>query len=218
MKWLLSLSLVFVLVGSTSAATVKYSGIISEITLNAGNSSFFNLVEVGDTVKGNFFYSPNGVTDINDWDAVGQYIFTEFNSSFQLSIFDSSNNGEVLYNYSGRISYILTENNWVYTPNPNLYPTIDAFSPKGLLDNGSEVYLRYQNRNSNLDLITSDELPIEPLSFENYNYTTGSIVIPESLGQIEMDLTELTVIPIPSTLYLLISALLIFAIKKKSLK
>ncbi|MGQ7273986.1 PEP-CTERM sorting domain-containing protein [Marinobacter sp. V034] len=165
------------------ASTIDYSGIITSASGNIGSSSYFDKVEEGDIVVGSFNYDPSGVDDINDWDVVGQYMFTEINSSFSLSILDSSNSNSVLYNYSGYISMILTENNWEYTPKPGMYPVIDSYTVTGRLENGAEVVAGFQNRDVDLGLITSDELPDYPMSFEDYNYTFGSIQLPGIFGQ-----------------------------------
>ncbi|MEL0584427.1 MAG: hypothetical protein AAES65_06040 [Candidatus Thiodiazotropha sp. (ex. Lucinoma kazani)] len=192
------------------AATMKYTGIVTDYL---GSSSLYELVEAGDTIVGQFSYDPVGVLDAYpNNDMVGAYNFNESNSSFQFTVFDSSNSHAVLYQESGRLAYILAENNWEYTPNPSLYPIIDAFTPVGLLDSGSLVYLRYQNRDTNLDRITTDALPLLPLSFDNYNYHTGSISLPSGhLGSLSFDLTGLTPVPIPPAQILFISAIALLA-------
>jgi hypothetical protein len=201
MRILVFVSLFFIFISSASADNLKYSGVITDLSGNAHNSALYGLAEVGDIIEGFFSYNPAGVTDSNSWDVIGKYYFNETNSSITLIIRDSSNNGAALYEYSGRLSYILTENNWEYAG----YPVIDAFSPVGLLDNGSEVFLRYQNRDTNLDLITSDELPKMPLPFKDYNYTTGSITIPNTIGQVDFSITGLEPMNVVPPLFLLLS-------------
>ena len=214
------IGLFFIALGAYSnafATSITYSGVITELTGSVASSTLFGLAETGDTIVGNFSYNPMGVADAYPADdTVGSYNFNASNSSFSLTLLDSSNSNSVLYQYFGRIAYILTQNNWIYTPNPSLYPTIDAFTPVGLLDNGSLVYLRYQNRDTNLDLISTDALPTHPLSFDSFNYHTGSISPPSGYtGQISFDLTSLSALPSPPTPALLVIGLLFIHFRRK---
>jgi hypothetical protein len=202
-------------INPASAAILEYRGIITSMTGQTGDSALYGLAEVGDIVTGVFSYDPTGVTDTNSWDAVGNYTFNEFNSSLTLTILDVSDGGTVLYEYNGHLDHITTNNNWEYLPNPSLFPVIDSFVPVGILDTGSMIYLRYQNRDTNLDLITSDALPDFPLLFEDYNTTTGAINLPSGVGQIGLDLTGLTVVPLPPSLLFLLSGTILLAIGKR---
>lgn len=210
MKYTILICVLYGISSTTFAATIKYTGFVTDYSVPTGSDDLFGLVEIGDTVEGQFSYDHTSVVDAYpNNDMVGSYNFTESNSSFHLTVFDVSNSNDVLYQYHGRLAYILVENNWVYTPNPSLYPTIDSFTPVGLLDNGSLVYLRYQNRDTNLDLITTDALPSVPLSFDNYNYRTGTISLPTGyVGFVDFGLTGLTPVPIPAAAYLFGSGLL----------
>lgn len=209
MKKLLLLCIVLFSSANTFATTLKYTGVVTYASAPNAPSSIYDQIDAGDIIEGLFSYNPFGVTDASpNSDMVGSYNFNESNSRFQFSVFDSSNNNAILYQESGRLAYILTENNWQYTPNPSIYPTIDAFTPVGLLDDSALVYLRYQNRDNNLDLITTDELPLSPLAFNNYNYHEGRLSLPHGyLGEVDFNLTSLTPVPAPSTGSLMIIAL-----------
>lgn len=192
---------------NVQSALVHYTGIISDVPTGLLVGSVFESLETGDLIAGSFNYSSMDSTDSNDWDAVGKYFFNDVNSSFSLRAMDVSMNNDVIFGLNGHISYILTENDWQYTPNPSLYPTIDAYTPVARLENNSEVFFRLQNRNTNLDLITSDILPEFPMSIGNYNHVSGSITLPSQVGQIEFTPTSVSTVPLPGSLTLLIGGL-----------
>jgi len=216
MNRLYGILIIIILVSTnTNATTMSYSGVINNI--NYGQNPAYPLAEVGDIINGTFTYHPQGVSDSNSWDAVGEYYFNDQNSYFTIDIYDSSENGGLIYSQTGYLRKILTENNWQYTPNPSLYPTIDAFTPIALLGNGAEVFLRYQNRNTNLDVITSDELPLIPPLFDQFNYTTGSLAPANTIGQIDFSLTSLTPVPLPPSFVFLITGLIsIFSFRRRN--
>ena len=193
------------------SATIQYTGIITEFSGSTSSSSLAEGVEIGDIVVGRFSYDSSNIADSNDWDAVGWYSFDDQNSDYSLSILDTSSENNLLHHVEGHLSYILIEDNWQYKPNPDRYPTIDAYTPVALLDNGSEVYFRLQNRDTDLDLITSDELPDYPMNFNNYNHVSGSITLYNSIGQIEFTPTSVTVVPILPAFALLLSSLTMLA-------
>ncbi len=205
---------IFLLLASANihATIMTYSGVINNI--NFGQNGAYPLAEVGDVINGTFTYT-HGVSDSNSWDAVGEYYFNDQNSNFSFDIYDSSENGKLIYSQTGYLRKILIENNWQYTPNPSLYPTIDAFTPIAVLDNGAEVFLRYQNRDTNLDVIFSDVLPLIPPLFDQFNYTTGSLAPTNTIGQIDFSLTSLTPVPVPPSFIFLITGFIPFFMFKK---
>lgn len=205
------------------ASVIKYSGVITSDSGNIGSNPYFDEVEAGDVVIGEFSYDSHSVSDINDWDAVGQYMFTESNSNFSFSILDSSNNNSVLFSDSGYISMILAEDNWEYTPKPNMYPVIDAYTVTGKLASGAEIIAGFQNRNVDLDLITSDELPAAPMDFESYNYVFGSVQLPRVFGQFNYKPTDLSTVstsqvPEPSSIALFCAGSLFLVYRKRRVK
>lgn len=186
--------------GTAEAGFIEYAGTVSNLSGSSASHPNYDMVEVGDLITGTFSYDPSDSADSNPWDAVGRYGFDATNSSFSMSIYDVSDNNRLLYEYTGHLRYITTENNWQYAPNPSLFPTIDAYTPVALLENGSEVFLRFQNRDVDLDLISSDALPDVPLDFVDYNYRSASITLPTgNIGQIDFTPTYLAAAPIEET-------------------
>lgn len=207
MKIIFGVILLLTVSMSAHGSPVHYTGVISSLPTSSLDGSIFESLELGDQITGSFNYSSLDSTDSKDWDAVGKYSFNSLNSSFSMRALDVSMGNDVIFELNGYISYIVTENNWQYTPNPGLYPTIDAYTPVATLENGSNVYLRLQNRDTNLDLITSDMLPEYPMSIDNYNYLSGSITLPFQVGQIEFTPTSVTPVPLPGSLSLLVGGL-----------
>jgi hypothetical protein len=217
-KLLKGIAVSMLLTCNAHAGIFEYSGVVGELSGSASVSGLYGLVEVGDIVSGTFSYDVQGISDYIPWDAEGRYTFNETNSSFTLSIFDASEGNSLLYDYSGHLARIITNNNWEYRPDPRRFPTIDAFTPVARLDSGSEVFLRFQNRNTNLDLITTDELPSAPLDFDSYNYKSASITIPFVIGQVEFSPTSLNTVsvPLPPSISLMAIGLLILGRKRYS--
>ena len=199
------------------STTIEFKGVITELPWAFATSGQYEGVELGDIIKGSFTYDPNDSFDRNDWDAVGSYYYNNSNSSFSLSFYDVSNNNSLLYEYDGHINKITTFDDWEYTPSPGLYPMTDGMTTNGLLENGSQVYLRLLNYKPNLDLIITDELPSHPLALDQYNQASGSITLYKKTGQFEFIPTHITVVPEPSFyLMLMCSTSLIFFKRKKT--
>lgn len=223
MKYILALLSSLIYSVHCNALVIEYSGVVTDPYGSITSNPLYVNVEAGDIIKGSFSYDSSGVTDINSWDAVGQYLFSNENSNFTLSILDASESNSILYSYSGYISTIVTNNNWQYTPNPSLFPTIDAYKVNGRLDHGAEVGLGFQNRNVNLDLINSDELPSSPLDFGDYNYSFGYINLDGVLGQIDFKPTSLFVsnsvsVSEPTTLPILLVGLVLLVFRSSRRK
>lgn len=162
-------------------------------------------VGIGDQISGYFTYDKDLTADTNSWDVVGQYPFSSSNSNYRFGL-TSSNGGQVLFDESGPLTEILVENNWSYPG----YPTIDAFTVKAGFSKGGEVFtfwLYLQNRNTNLDVITSDQLLSPPPSFDQFNYTKGTLSSSWSPGQVYFDLTSVTPVPLPGSLFLMLGGL-----------
>jgi hypothetical protein len=129
--------------------TMHFTGVVTaKDSLVSGE---LDEIEVGDTLEGYFSYDPATTSDTNSWDVWGTYPFDADSSSFLLTVYDTSADGQMLFDLESYLSKIITENNWTY---PN-YPVIDAFT---LHANDWEAYLYFQNRNTNLEVITSDAL------------------------------------------------------------
>ena len=207
MKPICGIILLLTLSTTAHGALVNYTGVVSDLPTGSLAGSVFESLEVGDLIAGSFNYSSLDSTDSKDWDAVGRYYFNSTNSSFSIRTLDVSMNNDVIFDLEGHISSILIENDWQYTPNPSLYPTIDAYTPIATLENGSEVFIRLQNRDTNIDLINSDMLPEYPMSIDNYNYVSGSITLPFQFGQIEFTPTSVSAVPLPGSLTLLLGGI-----------
>ncbi len=182
---------VFCAAGSSAAQSrLYYSGVVT--SKDSTTAGLLNNIQVGDRVDGYLSYDPSGVLDENSGSVFGIYSFTAVNSSFAINVYDKLTGAVLHYSSSGALSQITTSNNWSYPG----YPTIDAFSPEAALPNGIAVYLYLQNRNTNLDYITSDVLP-EPgsISYSNYNHTKGTMASSTSIGQVYFNLTNVTFIP-----------------------
>ncbi len=197
MRFIAIFAVFITLVSNVNATTMTYEGVVTYLSGNTTTSSLYGLLEEGDLIEGSFSYDSSASIDTNDWDAVGNYRFNDSNSYVDIRIYDVSEGSALLYEYSGYLTKIHTSDNWEYKPAPTRYPVIDAFSPKGILDTGSEIYLRYQNRDTDLDYITSDDLPETPLDFEYFNYATGSLTLPSDIGQVDFDITGLVEVPLP---------------------
>ncbi|MBI3545835.1 MAG: hypothetical protein HY081_04485 [Gammaproteobacteria bacterium] len=175
-------------------------------------------IAIGDQINGYFTYDSALTADTNTWDVVGQYPFSASNSSYRFQVISSTGSG-ILYDESGPLTQIITENNWSYPG----YPTLDAFTVNGGFSKGGEVFtfwLYLQNRDTNLNVITSDALPSPPPAFDQFNYTKGVLSSSYSLGQVYFDLTSVAPVPLPGSLILMLSALTFFTrlikTKKKS--
>jgi hypothetical protein len=218
MKYILALLSSLILSGHCNALVIEYSGVITNPYGSITSNSIYANVEAGDIIKGSFSYDSSEVTDINSWDAVGQYLFSAANSSFTFSILDTSNSNIELHSYSGYISLITTQNDWQYSPNPSLFPTTDAYGVTGRFNHGAEVGIGLQNRNINLDLVNTDQLPSSPLELNNYTYSFGYINLDDVPGQIDFMPTALYVsnsvsVSEPTSLSILLLCLALLAFR-----
>lgn len=191
-------------ISHAAMAEVHFSGVVTSKSSTA--SGVLGTLQVGDRLEGVFSYDTAGAVDTNDWSVVGQYPFTAANSVFSLTVYAGSSATVMRYTATGYLDQILTEDNW----NVAGYPVIDAFTPKGALPNGVGAYLYFQNRDTQLDFITSDALPeASTIDIANYNYTKGTIFSATSIGQVYFDITSTNVsaVPEPSTLCLMVAGL-----------
>ena len=56
-KFLIFICVIFTFIGTAPAATMQYTGVITELSGSSGSSSLYGLVEVGDIVEGYFILS-----------------------------------------------------------------------------------------------------------------------------------------------------------------
>lgn len=209
MKKILAAAVLFTSPLPVSAApvTLQFTATIS----SKDSSAQYGLTQVGigDQISGYFTYDKNLTADTNSWDVVGQYPFSSSNSSYRFGLV-SSGSGEILFNESGPLTQIIVENNWTYPG----FPTIDAFTVQGGFSRGGEIFtfwLYLQNRDTNLDVITSDTLLSPPPSFDQFNYTKGTLSSSWSPGQVYFDLTSVTPVPLPGSLFLMLGGLTFLA-------
>ncbi len=164
---LLLISFVFILISTSSAwcITIEYSGRISGKGSNTAGE--LDKIYVGESIQGSFSYDQYDSSDTNGWSVVGNYPFSSTNSSMNLNISNKVSE-------SGYIDHIHISDNWSY---PN-YPTIDTFTLIGNFSIGQEtmeIFLRFQNRDSNLNQIISDNLLDVPLDFSAYSLVNGTV-------------------------------------------
>lgn len=170
--------------------TMHFTGVVT--AKGSQVSGQLDEIEVGDAIEGYFSYDPAATSDTNAWDVYGTYPFDAAGSLFSFTVYDASAGGEILFDLEGSLAEIITQNNWTY---PN-YPVIDAFTPHANLANGWEVYLYFQNRDTNLEVITSDTLPVPPPPFDQFNHTQGRIANPTAWGDIDFSTQSLTLVMI----------------------
>lgn len=170
--------------------TMHYSATVTN--KDGTTSGTLDEIEPDDIIEGYFTYDPAETTDVNSGDVTGYYPFTPESSGADLIISSPDSPEEPLFDLEGYLLNILVQNDWTY----GSYPVIDAFSPHALLSNGWEMHLYYQNRNTHLDVITSDELPAPPPAYDQYSYTRGTLISSSSRGQVYFRIDSLTLIMI----------------------